>query len=979
MDKRTPLSTVRCPWREDALRRWIKRVGLAGLVWACLAFILIAGGCSAGGRLMAEEVIIYPEAESEARPAESQRLFDYQEIELDNGLRVITLEDFSCPIVAVQVWYHVGSKNEQPERQGFAHMFEHMMFKGTDRLGPSDHFDFIQRVGGTNNAYTSFDKTVYLESLPANQLKLALWLEAERMAFLRIDQESFDTERKVVEEELRMRHNRPYGTLYKKIAAKLFKIHPYRWMPIGNLAHLRAASVGELRDFWTRYYVPNNATLIIVGAVQHTEAQALARRYFGWIPPWPEPERVQVRELLADGPRMVIIDDENAPAGLAGMIWRTVPHGHKDEVVLDLLSEILGGGNSSRLYRELVAEKQIAVKTMATTWNVEHDGIFAAGAMYRPPLGDALRGGQDPNEMLEAVERHIERIRLEPVAADELTKARNQMLKRVVTQNLTINSKANMLGAAAVVAGDTTGVNRMLDEIRQVTRADLQRVAAKYLTEESVLKSVVKPNTKGQMAGTKDDESVPITADHEDKAPPPGRKGVRRPEDFPAEAPFAELKAFKPTPEYDSTRLDNGLKVMVVPNHEVPFVSVTLGLLNGAWTENKSGTASMAMQMLTKGTAKHTEAALAEELERYAISLAGSAGMDTSQLNANCLTDHIERAMELLAEVVLEPSFDEAEFEKLRKQVLTSLAVEAATPSYLADKEFRKRLYGRHPYARTVKGEPADVEALQVEDLKQWWSTFVRPDRATLIFAGDIDQAKAVAFAERTFGNWEKESVQPRIVLPDILPVKDTQIYVVDQPGSAQSEIRVGQLGITRHQQPEYFVSRIVSNYFGWSFNSRLNESIRIKKGLTYSVWGSYIAQNRGGNFTVNTFTKTNSTAETVGALLDEIRRLRAEGPTEKELGDSKSYFAGSFVRQRETPQQVAKDLWLIESQNLGADYLERLLAKIARTTETDCENLIDETLNPDKMIIVVVGDAAKITDSLEKIAPVTIVSAKKD
>ena len=944
-------------------RTWIKRVSLAGLVWACLAFILIAGGC--------EEVIIYPEAGSEARPAESQRLFDYQEIELDNGLGVITLEDFSCPIVTVQVWYHVGSKNEQPDRQGFAHMFEHMMFKGTDRVGSSDHFDFIQRVGGSNNGYTSFDKTVYLELLPANQLELALWLEAERMAFLRIDQESFDTERKVVEEELRMRHNRPYGTVYKKIAAKLFKIHPYRWMPIGNLAHLRAASVGELRDFWTRYYVPNNATLIIVGAIRHAEAQALARRYLGWIPRWAEAGRVKVREPIPKRQRTVVIDNENAPAGLAGMVWRTVPHGHKDEVVLDLLSEILGGGNSSRLYRELVAAKQIAVNAMATTWNLEHDGIFVAGAMYRP--------GQDPNEMLKAVERHIERIRLEPVAAGELTKARNQMLKRVVTQNLTIDSKADMLGAAAVVAGDTSRVNRMLDEIRQVTQADLQRVAVKYLTEDGVLKGVVKPNPKGQMAGKKDDESVPITAEREEKAPAPGRKGVLRPEDFPAEAPFAELKAFKPTPEYDLMRLDNGLKVMVVPNHEVPFVSVTLGLLNGAWTETKPPTASMAMQMLTKGTAKHTEAELAEELERYAISLAGSAGMDTSEVRANCLSEHIGRAMKLLAEVVLEPTFDEAEFEKLRKQVLTSLAVEAATPSYLADKEFRKRLYGRHPYARTVKGEPADVEALQVEDLKQWWSTFVRPDRATLILAGDIDQAKAEALAERAFGNWEKESVEPRIVLPDILPVKDTQIYVVDQPGSAQSEIRVGQLGITRHQQPEYFVSRIVSNYFGWSFNSRLNENIRVKKGLTYSVWGSYIAQNRGGNFTVNTFTKTNSTAETVGALLDEIRRLRTEGPTEKELGDSKSYFAGSFVRQRETPQQVARDLWLIESQNLGADYLERLLAKIARTTEADCENLVDETLNPDKMIIVVVGDAAKITDSLEKIAPVTIVSAKKD
>jgi zinc protease len=420
---------------------------------------------------------------------------------------------------------------------------------------------------------------------------------------------------------------------------------------------------------------------------------------------------------------------------------------------------------------------------MATTWNFEHDGIFAAGAMYRPQ--------QDPNELLEATERHIERIRVEGITEQELIKARNQMLKLIVTRNLTVKSKTEMLGSAAVVVGDTSHANKILDEIRRVSREDMQRVAVKYLTDRHVLKGVVRPNPKGQMAGAKDDETAPIATEREDKAPPPGRKGVGRGEDFPAEAPFAALKAYKPTPEYSSRTLDNGMKVIVVPNHEVPFVSFTLGLLNGAWTEDKPGTASMAMQMLTKGTTKHTEAALAEELERYAISMAGSAGMDTSQVNANCLSEHLGRAMELLAEVVLEPAFDEAEFDKLRKQVLTTLAVQAATPNYLADKEFRKRLYGRHPYARTVTGEPSDVEELKVEDLKLWWANFIRPNKATLIFAGDIDEAKAVALAQRALGDWKKGTAGPTPQPADIPTASDTHIYIVDRPGSAQSVIRV--------------------------------------------------------------------------------------------------------------------------------------------------------------------------------------------
>ncbi|MHC5060631.1 MAG: M16 family metallopeptidase, partial [Planctomycetota bacterium] len=270
----------------------IRKIAFGSLLGLVLAMTLLGGGC--------EEVIIYPGQVTE--PKAAKPLFDYRQIELDNGLQVITLEDFSCPIVAVQVWYHVGSKNEQPDRQGFAHMFEHIMFKGTDRLGPSDHFDFIQRVGGTNNAYTSFDTTVYLQTLPANQLALALWLEAERMNFLKIDQDAFDTERNVVEEELRMRENRPYGTLSKKIYAKLFTVHPYRWTPIGKLEHLRSAGTAELRDFWTQNYVPNNATLIIVGAVRHAEAQTLAKQYFGWVPRWTEPKRVQVREPKQTAP-----------------------------------------------------------------------------------------------------------------------------------------------------------------------------------------------------------------------------------------------------------------------------------------------------------------------------------------------------------------------------------------------------------------------------------------------------------------------------------------------------------------------------------------------------------------------------------------------------------------------------------------------------------------------------------------------------
>jgi predicted Zn-dependent peptidase len=417
---------------------------------------------------------------------------------------------------------------------------------------------------------------------------------------------------------------------------------------------------------------------------------------------------------------------------------------------------------------------------------------------------------------------------------------------------------------------------------------------------------------------------------------------------------------------------------MVVPNHEVPFVSVQLGLLAGAWTETKPGTASMTLNLLTKGTSSHTEAALAEELETYAISLDGSGEMDTSTVGMSCLTEQTAKGMKLLGEVMLSPTFPEGEFKKLRKQVLTSLIMESAKPEYQAEKEFRRRMYGTHPYSRTATGEVQDVQSLTVKDMKEWWGTYARPDLAVMIISGDIEPKEAMKLAEASLGSWKANGPKPQKTLPAIVAPEKTHIYLVDQPGNTQSQILVGQPGLIR-QNPEYFASRLVSSYFGWGFDSRLNKSIRVAKGLTYGVWGSYAAQRFAGDFKVGTFSKTETTVQAVKAVLDEITRLKNVGPTESELECSRSYILGSFVGQRETPQQIARDLWLVESQGLSDDYLERMLSAIAKTTKADCEKVVRGTLTPDKEIVVVVGQADQLKADLEKIAPVTVVSSESE
>jgi zinc protease len=903
-----------------------------------------------------------------AAPA-AELALDYRQIKLDNGMRVITLEDFACPIVALELWFHVGSKDELPERQGFAHMFEHMMFRGTDRLGATDHFDHVRRTGGSCNAYTSFDVTVYHERLPAHQLELALWLEAERLGFLKIDQKNFDTERKVVEEERRLGLNQPYGSLPEKFLAEIFPSHPYRWSPIGKIPHLRAAAVGELRDFFARYYVPNNATLVIVGAVKHDEAQRLARRYFGWLPRDADPPSIRVRDPQPTAARTITLKDDNAPAPACAVVWRTLPANHDDQVPLELLATILGGGESSRLYREIVADKQLGVAALAASAAFEQDGIFGCGAVMTP-----FSGNKD--KIVNAMNQQLERLRRERVTDAELTKARNQMLAGIVTRSQTVQSKASLLGRTAVIEGDVARINRRLERIRKVSAADLQRVAVEHLRPERSLTVHVEQNLLGTLLGKifgSKEEDAPITAKPETTAaPPPARPGLRRPADFPDRPPVAVTEAPKFPRDQRTRVLSNGLKVHVISRHQVPYVNITLGLPSGAWTETKPGSASLAMSMLTKGTAQHSEKELAVELDTYAITLGGSCDGDCANVSAGCLSEHLDRAMTLCAEVVLSPTFPADEYEKLRQQVRTGLAISEAEPSSIAGRELDRRLYGAHPYARPSSGSIKDVDALKVDDSKEWWTRFGRPDGAVLILAGDIEPERGLALAEKTLGGWKGPGPRPVVKVADFPKPEATRIYLVDRPG-LQSQIRIAQRSLQR-RDPRYPVARVVNGYFGDSFGSRLNETVRVKKGLTYGASGGYSSMRYAGAFRMSTFSKTESTAAAVQLLLDELQRLRGEPPSATELADTKSYLIGSVAGQRETPSALAGELLRIELEGLPLDYYEQSLARVTTTTATECMALVRDTPAAEQLVIVVVGPASRLRDDLAKIAPVTVV-----
>jgi zinc protease len=898
---------------------------------------------------------------------------DYSHETLPNGLQVVVLEDHSCPIVAVQVWYHVGSKNEDPQRQGFAHMFEHMMFRGTDRLGPKGHMDLLRRVGGDCNAYTSFDQTVYINKVPSNQLELAFWLEAERMAFLKVDDESLHTERAVVEEERRLGLNRPYGTVLERVLPTVFRESPYRWSTIGQIPHLRKASIDELMRFWETYYVPNNAVLVIVGDVKADEVHALAEKYFGWIPRGEDPQR-PAPEPEQSEPRSLTVTEPKGPLTLTGLIYRTVPMTHKDSAAIEVLAEVLGGGESSRLHLELVKNKETAIGAIAAPFELEQAGILGVGAAVKP-FGEK-------DDVLAALRAQVEKIKAEPISEEELSKAKTQILKGHVASATTVESKAQLLGTYALLYKDLPRINRRADEVNAVTIADVQRVARTYLVDDRCTTAVVEPSFGEMLKNllkSKQDEGAPTTKPAENRvAERRGSKAMAvRPAGFAAEPPLRELLSEFPQVPRVEKILANGLKVVVVPNDELPLVSMTLGIKFGAWTEDpaKPGAASMAASMITQGTENFTSDELAEELEENAITLGGGVGMDSGTVAANCMKDQSDRAVRLLAEVVRRPTFPQKDFNRTKEQLISSLSVSAQTPSYLADRELRQRVWGDHPYARAASGETADVRKLAPDDLKKWWMTYVRPDTTVLYIAGDITPQQGFELASKYFGDWKVDGPAPVPAPPETPQRQPTSITLLNKPGSVQSEIRVAQIGVTR-AHPDFQTARVITQIFGGSFGSRLNESLRVQKGLTYGANGGFSASKFAGLFTISTFSKNESTSDAVRATVEEVRNLHSIPPTDEELALSKGFLVGSFAGDRETPQATIGDLWLIESNNLPNDYLQQALAGVSKAEIADVSRVAMSLVDPTKLTIVIVGDAKRVQDGLNGLAPTTVIDA---
>lgn len=885
-----------------------------------------------------------------------------QEYRLKNGLRVILHEDKSTPIVAVNVWYHVGSKNEVPGRTGFAHLFEHMMFQGSKNYD-ADYFTPLQEAGASINGSTNSDRTNYYEVVPSNFLELALYMEADRMGGLleAMTQEKLDNQRDVVKNERRQRvDNQPYGAAAEKIGEIMFpKPHPYNWSVIGSLDDLSAASMDDVKAFFRQYYAPNNASLVIAGDFDPKQAKMWVEKYFGPIAKGADITRPNPATPSLAKETRVSLDDPLAPLPRVSMVWHSVRQGHPDEPALDILGSVLSAGRGSRLQSNLLYEKELVQSIGAGNGTREVAGTFSITALARP------------NKSLDVIEKEIlaelERVKQTPPSADEIARALNQIEAGTVFGLQTVLGKADSLNSNAIFYSKPDLFQKQLDDYRRVTPADIQRVAQKYLTPNRLVMTIMpKPELRNSMNQAANQTS---SKSSDKKATPDASKLPK-----PGANPKFTL------PPIQKSKLSNGLEVWTVRQAELPIVSMNLVLKSGGTFEdpNKSGVSSMTASLLDKGTKTRSALDIANELQSIGANMGASSGWDSTNVSLSTLTKNLDKALEIYSDVIVNPTFPESELETLRRRSLTGFLQRKSNPNAISDVVYQKVLYGSaHPYGRQLSGTEATVKGISRNDLVQTYESTYRPNNAVLIVVGDVDQKMLMPKLEKAFAGWKPGEVKTGDI-PNIQPLQKAAIYLVDRPNSAQSVISIGQVGVDR-SNPDYFPIMVMNSLLGGQFTSRINMNLREEKGYTYGARSSFSTRRGAGPFAASADVQTAVTKESVAEFIKELNGVRGTEPiTAQELEYNKQSLIRRFPSGFETIGGISGQLSSLVIYGLPDSYFNDYISKVNAVTLADVNRVANKYLTPDRMAIVIVGDRKVIEPGLKQLNyPIYILDAE--
>ena len=888
----------------------------------------------------------------------------FEKYVLPNGLQVVLAEDRRLPLVAFNLRFHVGAKNETPGLTGFAHLFEHLMFAGTRHIPRGQADKLVEGAGGTDsNGTTDFDRTRYFFTLPSNQLELGLWIKSDMMGYMidEVDQVSLANQQDVVRNERRQRvENQPYGVVEEAVYRTLFpREHPHYAAIIGSHADIQAATLKDVKAFFKTYYRPNNATFVLAGDFDRAQAKTLIEKYFGPLKPGPTPPAVTAAQpKIPTEKRRVVADRVELPK--VYLAWHTPPVYKPGDAELDLAAHILAGGKASRLYKTLVYDKQIAQTVTATQWSLTLGSVFSIEATARP--------GHSALEVEKVIDEELSKLAATPPSADELTRARNTFETDLYGRLEKVSGIADRLGDYNHITGDPGFLTKDVGRYRTVKPEDVSRVVATQLRKQGRVvihaapgkplldPEVPTPSTPdggGKSAAASERESVNADEEWRKQQPKPT---TPRPLVLPTGKPF---------------KLANGLTVVHVPNPGVPVVSATLMLKAGtdANPAERPGLASFTAAMLQEGTTRRSAPQLADDIAALGASLDARAGNDDSRVSVTSLQANFPAALDILADVALNPAFAEAEIARQRKSRLASLVQQREQPAATAAVVAAAALYGaQHPLGGSSLGTEESINATTAEDMRRFWATHYRPDRAALVVAGQIALEDLKAVASEKLGGWKAPAAAAGKPVVRVLAKPATtaaRLVLVDKPGAAQTAVQIVSLAPPA-THPDIPALGVMNALLGGNFTSRINHQLREVKGYTYGMSSDFLALRELGNFIIRGSIRTDVTGPAMSDLFAEIEGVRAKPVPAAELEGARNSQLLSLPGLFDTNAVIARSLAAAWSRGQGLDYYARLPAKLTKVDARAAHRLARKHVVPERLVVVAVGDRAKIGPQLE-------------
>jgi zinc protease len=864
----------------------------------------------------------------------------YTKFVLNNGLTVLVHEDHKAPIVAVNSWYHVGSKNEKLGKTGFAHLFEHLMFSGSDDFNHT-YINAMEKIGATNlNGTTNNDRTNYFENVPTSMLDYALFAESDRMGHLLgvLDQKKLDLQRGVVQNEKRQGENQPYGVTEELIVENTYPVgHPYSWTVIGSMKDLDAASLSDVQEWFKTYYGPNNVIVVVAGDVTPEVVREKVEKYYGDIPPGPPIAKQEVWIAKRTGTHRGWVQDR-VPQARLYRVWNVPEFGSPEEAVLDLAAEVLGQGKTSRLYKRLVYRDQIATSATADNDTNEIGGQFDFTLTANP--------GADLSQVEKAADEELQTFLRNGPTAAELQLAKTQILGRyvrIVERIGGFGGTSDVLARCQTFRGNPDCYKDYLQWVKAATPATVKKAALDWLSDgDYVLEVHPYPTLKTE--GKLDRSKEPAAGDPMSLKLPPVQK----------------------------SSLNNGLKIVLAERHSAPVVNFTLLVDSGYSADpgDASGTDSFEQRMLEEGTPTRDSLKIGEELESLSANFNAGANLDFSLVSLNTLKSTMDKSLDIYADLILHPAFPEKEFRRLQKERLAGIKREKVTPQPMALRVVPTLLYSKgHPYAVpfTGTGTEAGVSKMTRQDLVKFHETWFKPNNATLLVVGDTTMAEIKPKLESLFASWKPGDVAQRTVPHVDEPEKD-MVYLIDRPGSGQSVIIGAQLAPPQND-PDAIALQLVNSIFGGNFSSRINMNLREDKHWSYGV-RSVLPAARGQRPYISIApVQTDKTKESMVELVKEYKDVVGAKPiTAEELKDEQDNATLALPGSFETVQQLSGGYGNILEYGLPEDYYNSFTQKALAVTPDGANAIAKKYISPDHLVWVVVGDMSKIESGIREL-----------